>query len=100
LCSKRFPAALLPLGAAMCYALVGVTARMMAGDDVPTPLINLYSTSSHFSGAVPAHHHRRVHAIEPVRRHLLAYGDGGFAGSAVSMLIAQPHSRAEQSGAI
>lgn len=37
-------AALLPLFAAFCYALVGVTARMM-DEDVPTPLINLYSST-------------------------------------------------------
>ncbi len=54
------PAALLPLGAAMCYALVGVTARLMDGD-VPTPLINLYSSVTALIGAV-----------------LLALGTGGF----------------------
>ncbi|KIN63017.1 Permease of the drug/metabolite transporter (DMT) superfamily [Sulfitobacter noctilucicola] len=37
-------AALLPLFAAFCYALVGVTARMM-DDAVPTALINLYSST-------------------------------------------------------
>ncbi|WP_300032849.1 DMT family transporter [uncultured Roseobacter sp.] len=36
------PYALLPLGAAVCYALVGVTSRMI-DDDVPSPLISLYS---------------------------------------------------------
>lgn len=45
------PAALLPLGAAACYALVGVTARMM-DEDVPTPLINLYSSIVALGGAV------------------------------------------------
>ena len=44
-------AALLPLAAAACYALVGVTARMMDGD-VPTPLINLYSSVVALVGAV------------------------------------------------
>lgn len=38
------PAALLPLAAAACYALVGVTARLMDAD-VPTALINLYSST-------------------------------------------------------
>ncbi len=38
------PAALLPLVAAVCYALTGVTARMM-DHDVPTALINLYSSA-------------------------------------------------------
>lgn len=37
------PAALLPLGAAVCYALTAVTARMM-DDGPPTALINLYSS--------------------------------------------------------
>ncbi|MEQ6249648.1 DMT family transporter [Sulfitobacter sp. HNIBRBA3233] len=37
------PASLLPLGAAAGYALIGVMARLV-DDDVPTPLINLYST--------------------------------------------------------
>ncbi len=36
------PYALLPLGAALFYALVGVTARLF-DDDVPSPLISLYS---------------------------------------------------------
>lgn len=53
-------AALLPLGAAVCYAMVGVTARMM-DDDVPTPLINLYSSVVALIGAV-----------------ILALGMGGF----------------------
>ncbi|WP_108836757.1 DMT family transporter [Tateyamaria sp. Alg231-49] len=44
------PVALLPLGAAAFYALVGVTARMM-DDDVPSPLINLYSTVTSLVGA-------------------------------------------------
>jgi drug/metabolite transporter (DMT)-like permease len=42
--------ALLPIGAALCYALVGVTARMM-DDDVPTSLINLYSSGVALIGA-------------------------------------------------
>lgn len=37
------PAALLPLAAAVCYALVAVTTRMM-DDDVPSALINVYSS--------------------------------------------------------
>ena len=54
------PSALLPLGAALCYALTAVTARMM--DDVPpTALINLYSTGVATLGAL-----------------LLALGTGGF----------------------
>ena len=44
-------AALLPLAAAFCYALVGVTARLM-DDDVPTALINQYSSIVAAVGAV------------------------------------------------
>lgn len=44
-------AALLPLGAALCYALVGVTARMM-DPDPPTALINLYSSCVATLGAL------------------------------------------------
>lgn len=44
------PVALLPLGAAALYALVGVTARMM-DDDVPSPLINLYASLAALAGA-------------------------------------------------
>jgi len=54
------PAALLPLGAAAIYALVGVTARMM-DDDVPSALVNLYSSLAALAGAV-----------------LIAFGFGGF----------------------
>jgi drug/metabolite transporter (DMT)-like permease len=43
--------ALLPLGAAFFYALSGVMARML-DDDVPSPLINLYSTVVSFVCAV------------------------------------------------
>jgi drug/metabolite transporter (DMT)-like permease len=42
--------ALLPICAALCYALVGVTARMMDAD-VPTSLINLYSSGVALIGA-------------------------------------------------
>lgn len=44
-------AALLPLVAAICYALTGVTARMM-DEDVPTALINLYSSAVAAAGAL------------------------------------------------
>ncbi len=44
-------AALLPLGAALCYALTAVTARMM-DDGPPTALINLYSTGVATLGAL------------------------------------------------
>ena len=39
------PDALLPLGAAMFYALTAVTARLM-DDNVPTPLMNIYSNTA------------------------------------------------------
>lgn len=42
--------ALLPLGAASLYALTGVTARLIDGE-VPTPLLDLYSTSAALVGA-------------------------------------------------
>lgn len=44
-------AALLPLAAAACYALTGVTARMM-DDAAPTALINLYSSVVAVIGAL------------------------------------------------
>lgn len=43
--------ALLPLGAAFFYALVGVTARLM-DDEVPSPLVSLYSSVTAAIGAL------------------------------------------------
>ena len=43
--------ALLPLGAAILYALVSVTARLI-DDDVPTPLMNIYSNLAAAAGAI------------------------------------------------
>ena len=43
--------ALAPLGAAFFYALTGVTARLF-DDDVPSPLVNLYSTVIAIVGSV------------------------------------------------
>lgn len=54
------PAALLPLGAAVLYALVTVQARQFDAD-VPSPLVNLYSSIAALLGAF-----------------LLALGFGGF----------------------
>lgn len=90
------PAALLPLGAAMCYALVGVTARLM-DSDVPTPLINLYSSVVALFGAV-------ILAFATGGFTPLAYSTdiwwliamGGFGGSAVLLLI-MAYRMAEQS---
>ncbi len=42
--------ALLPVGAAIFYALTSVTARLF-DDDVPTPLMNLYSNATSIVGA-------------------------------------------------
>ncbi|MGC1504235.1 MAG: DMT family transporter [Sulfitobacter sp.] len=80
-------AALLPLFAAFCYALVGVTARMM-DEDVPTPLINLYSSIIAAVGAfllVPA-----LGGFSPLRAPsdlIWIAGMGAFGGSAVLLLI-------------
>jgi drug/metabolite transporter (DMT)-like permease len=43
--------ALLPVGAAILYALSGVTARLI-DDDVPSALVNLYSTAFAFVGSL------------------------------------------------
>jgi drug/metabolite transporter (DMT)-like permease len=89
-------AALLPLGAAMCYALVGVTARMM-DDDVPTPLINLYSSLVALLGAVVlALVTGGFTAIERGTDVLWLMAMGGFGGSAVLLLI-MAYRMAEQS---
>jgi drug/metabolite transporter (DMT)-like permease len=45
------PHALLPLGAAFLYALVGVTSRLF-DDDVPSPVISLYGQVSAIFGSV------------------------------------------------
>lgn len=90
------PAALLPLGAAACYALVGVTIRLM-DDDVPTPLINLYSSVTALVGAVlltlfiggfsPLSHPNDIWWFMAM---------GGFGGCAVLFLI-MSYRMAEQS---
>jgi drug/metabolite transporter (DMT)-like permease len=82
------PAALLPLLAAACYALTGVTARMM-DEDAPTALINLYSTavacvgSLLFAGVTTG--------FTPLRDMVdIAWilGMGAFGGTAVLLLVA------------
>jgi len=90
------PAALLPLGAAACYALVGVTARML-DDDVPTPLINLYSSVVALGGAVVLT--LLTGGFTPIQYTsdmLLIIAMGGFGGTAVLLLI-MAYRRAEQS---
>ena len=81
------PAALLPLGAAMGYALVGVTARMM-DPEVPTPLINLYSSTAALFGAfLLALFTGGFTPIQQASDMGLIVAMGGFGGSAVLLLI-------------
>ncbi len=90
------PAALLPLGAAMCYALVGVTARMMDGD-VPTPLINLYSSIVALFGAIIlALVTGGFTPLDQATDIWWLIAMGGFGGSAVLLLI-MAYRMAEQS---
>ena len=90
------PAALLPLGAAVCYALVGVTARMMDGD-VPTPLINLYSSIVALLGAVClAFITGGFTPLDQANDIWWLMAMGGFGGSAVLLLI-MSYRMAEQS---
>lgn len=89
-------AALLPLGAAVCYAVVGVTARMM-DSDAPTPLINLYSSIVALLGAailtvLTGGFTQIAHASDMGFIALM----GGFGGSAVLLLI-MAYRMAEQS---
>jgi drug/metabolite transporter (DMT)-like permease len=89
-------AALLPLGAAACYAIVGVTIRVM-DDDVPTPLINLYSSVVALIGAVVLT--LFTGGFTPLQQPndiwwLMAMG--GFGGCAVLLLI-MAYRRGEQS---
>ena len=81
------PAALLPLFAAFCYACVGVTARMM-DDEVPTALINLYSSATAGIGAVVLT--LFVGGFSPFAQSsdiLWIAGMGGFGGIAVLFMI-------------
>jgi drug/metabolite transporter (DMT)-like permease len=89
-------AALLPLVAAVCYAMVGVTARMI-DDDVPTPLINLYSSVVALVGAVVlALVTGGFTPIQQTGDMLWLIAMGGFGGSAVLLLI-MAYRMAEQS---
>lgn len=90
------PAALLPLIAAACYALVGVTARIM-DSDVPTPLINLYSSIVALIGAVMlALVSGGFTPLEQTSDIWWLIAMGGFGGSAVLLLI-MSYRMAEQS---
>ncbi|MEO9821753.1 MAG: DMT family transporter [Paracoccaceae bacterium] len=79
--------ALLPVGAALFYALMGVSARMI-DEDVPTPLLNLYSNAASsvcafvmalgFGGFTPLHNLTDLAWIAAM---------GGFGGVAVLCLV-------------
>ncbi len=80
-------AALLPAAAGACYALTGVTARMM-DEDLPTALINLYSSGVAAIGAIG------LAALTTGFSPLAQTSDlwwifamGGFGGCAVLLLI-------------
>jgi len=82
------PAALLPLAAAACYALTGVTARMMDAE-VPTGLINLYSSALAAIGALVLA--LLTTGFSPLRDTtdlIWIGGMGAFGGTAVLLLIA------------
>jgi len=79
--------ALLPLGAASCYALVGVTARLI-DDDVPSPLVSLYSSVAAAFGALVLAF--LLGGFTPVQSSAdLAWiiAMGGFGGTAVLFLV-------------
>jgi drug/metabolite transporter (DMT)-like permease len=79
--------ALLPLGAAACYALVGVTARMM-DDDVPSPLVSLYSSVAAACGAlVLALSLGGFTPIQSSTDMTWIVAMGGFGGTAVLFLV-------------
>lgn len=89
-------AALLPLAAAVCYALTGVTARMM-DTEVPTALINLYSSAIAAVGALLLAVFTTGFAPLHAPSDLLWIGAmGAFGGIAVLLLIAA-YRMAEQS---
>ncbi|MEM9968425.1 MAG: DMT family transporter [Pseudomonadota bacterium] len=80
-------AALLPLLAAFCYALVGVTARLI-DPQVPTPLINLISSTVAAIGAVTLtmflDGFTRLAALTDL---FWIFAMGAFGGSAVLFLV-------------
>lgn len=80
-------AALLPLAAAACYAFTTVTARLI-DDDVPTPLINLYSSLVATAGALVLA--AGTTGFSPLAQQTDLWwiiGMGAFGGSAVLLLI-------------
>lgn len=82
------PYALLPLGAALGYALTGVTTRMM-DEDVPTALINLYSAGvAAIGGLILALFTGGFSPLSSATDLLWILAMGGFGGTAVLFLIA------------
>lgn len=81
------PAAILPLAAAACYALTGITARMM-DREVPTALINLYSSGIAAVGSlILAVFTKGFTPLQSQIDLLWIIGMGAFGGSAVLLLI-------------
>jgi drug/metabolite transporter (DMT)-like permease len=81
-------AALLPLGAALCYALTGITARMM-DEEVPTALINLYSSGVAALGSLLlAACTTGFTPLQSGTDLLWILGMGSFGGCAVLLLVA------------
>ena len=79
--------ALLPLAAAAFYALVGVTARLF-DDDVPSPLVNLYSSVIAAIGAfIIAYFWGGFSPIASATDLGWIMAMGGFGGTAVLFLI-------------
>lgn len=79
--------ALLPLAAAAFYALVGVTARLF-DDDVPSPLVNLYSSVTAAIGAfIIAYFWGGFSPIASATDLGWIMAMGGFGGTAVLFLI-------------
>ena len=79
--------ALLPLAAAAFYALVGVTARLF-DDDVPSPLVNLYSSLTAAIGAFTiAYFWGGFSPIASATDLGWIMAMGGFGGTAVLFLI-------------
>ena len=81
------PAALLPLAAAVCYALSGITARMM-DDAVPSPLINLYASGTASVGSLLlATLTTGFSPLHQMTDLIWILGMGAFGGTAVIFLI-------------
>ncbi len=79
--------ALAPLGAAFCYALVGVTARLI-DSDVPSPLINLYSVIAALFGSFAlALWMGGFSQIKSTTDLFWIAGMGGLGGTAVLFLV-------------